>query len=71
MISKTSTTKTLEIFQKEPDKFDPVITDMTMPVMTGERPALKLMEKSHDIPVILCTGYRERILEEWAKRMGI
>jgi FixJ family two-component response regulator len=44
---------------------------MTMPGMTGDTLALKLMESRPDIPVILCTGYSEYITEEKAKMKGI
>ena len=48
-----------------------VITDMTMPNMTGDELAKKLMAIRSDIPVILCTGFSARITEEKAKSIGI
>ena len=42
-----------------------------MPDMTGERLAKELMQVRPDIPIILCTGFSERITEEKAKGMGI
>jgi PAS domain S-box-containing protein len=61
----------LEAFKKEPDKFDLVITDMTMPNMTGTELATKLLEINHNIKIILCSGYSELIDKETAKSMGI
>ncbi len=69
--SRTSSLDALELFREDPGKFDLVITDMTMPDMTGDRLAEELMSIRHDIPVILCTGYSEHISEEKAKEIGI
>jgi two-component system, cell cycle sensor histidine kinase and response regulator CckA len=71
VVSKTSSIDALEIFQKNPDKFDLVITDMTMPVITGDRLARTILEIRRDIPIILCTGYSEHISEVQAKKIGI
>ncbi len=61
----------LELFRSNPDRFNLVITDMTMPEMNGDRLAKELMKIRPDIPVILCTGYSERMSEEKAREMGI
>ncbi|MBW1737532.1 MAG: response regulator, partial [Deltaproteobacteria bacterium] len=66
-----SSIEALELFKAKPDRFDLVITDMTMPNMTGDRLARELMKIRPDIPIILCTGFSERISEEKAKGMGI
>lgn len=71
VVAKTSSTEALEAFRAHPDKFDIVITDQTMPHITGEMLAKKLMRIRHDIPIILCTGYSKVITEEKAKAMGI
>jgi CheY-like chemotaxis protein len=68
---RTSSVEALELFIEQPDKFDLVITDMTMPNMTGDELAGKLMSIREDIPVILCTGYSERISQERAHDLGI
>jgi PAS domain S-box-containing protein len=68
---RTSSIEALELFKTRPDQFDLVITDMTMPNMTGEKLAASLMTIRSDIPVILCTGFSEQISEEKAKKMGI
>jgi two-component system, cell cycle sensor histidine kinase and response regulator CckA len=69
--TRTSSIEALELFVSQPSKFDLVITDMTMPNMTGDQLARKLMEIRPDIPVILCTGYSERISKEKAQAIGI
>ena len=68
---RTSSLEALEVFRKKPDEFDLVITDMTMPHMTGEELTKQLITIRPDIPVILCTGYSKRINEEKAKSIGI
>ncbi len=68
---RTSSLEALELFMDQPQEFDLVITDMTMPNMTGDDLARKLMDIRSDIPVILCTGYSERISGEKARQIGI
>jgi len=71
VVTSSSSVDALNLFQERPTEFDLVITDMTMPLMTGDRLALKLLEVRPDIPIILCTGYSEQINEEKAYAMGI
>jgi len=61
----------LELFQRDPEKFDLVITDQTMPKMTGHELAKKLIEIRPDIPIILCTGYSQTVSPEVAYATGI
>ncbi|CAB1063571.1 hypothetical protein D1BOALGB6SA_8354 [Olavius sp. associated proteobacterium Delta 1] len=68
---RTSSVEALELFKLKPNDFDLVITDMTMPNMTGDQLAVELMKTRSDIPVILCTGYSNKISEEIAKEIGI
>jgi len=70
-VSKTSPIEALEAFQAEPDKFDLVITDQTMPIMTGEMLAKKLLSIRPDIPIVLCTGFSDLIAEGKARALGI
>jgi PAS domain S-box-containing protein len=71
VVTSASSIEALEIFREKPHAFDLVITDMTMPVMTGERLAQKILEIRSDMKIILCTGYSEHISEEKAKEIGI
>ena len=68
---KTDSEEALAEFSARPDRFDLVITDMTMPKITGDRLARRLMDINPQIPVILCTGFNEAITEEKALAMGI
>jgi CheY-like chemotaxis protein len=57
---RSSPIEALEAFRANPQKFDLVITDLTMPQMSGLKLARKLMEIRPDIPIILCTGFSEQ-----------
>ena len=70
VVARTSSAEALELFRAEPTRFDLVITDQTMPNMTGSALAQALMVVRPDIPIILCTGFSDRISEEEAKNMG-
>ncbi len=67
----TSSTEALEHFRQAPERYDLVITDMTMPNMTGDQLARKIFKLRKKMPVILCTGYSSRIDGPRAKKMGI
>ena len=71
VVGQTNSTDALEIFRAHPDAFDLVITDMTMPGLTGIELAQKLMSIRPDIPIILCTGFSELINEKRARELGI
>jgi len=71
VVGRSSSIEALEAFRAQPDKFDLVITDMTMPHMTGDALARELMRIRPAIPIILCTGFSEQISEEKAAAMGI
>ncbi|MDM8549500.1 response regulator [Desulfobacterales bacterium HSG2] len=69
--ARNTVSAALEAFNREPENFDLVITDMIMPGMTGLELSEKIMRLRPDIPIILCTGFSERSTEEKAKAMGI
>jgi len=71
VVVRTSSIEALELFRTRPDRFDLVITDMTMPNMTGRKLAKEMLQIRPDIPIILCTGFSEQITEESAKSIGI
>ncbi len=56
----TSSVAALEAFRADPDRFDLVIMDMTMPTMTGDLLAHHIKEIRPGVPLILCTGFSER-----------
>ncbi|MCG6535441.1 MAG: PAS domain S-box protein, partial [Syntrophales bacterium LBB04] len=71
IIGKTDSLGALELFRSQPDRFDLVITDMTMPNMTGAELAQEIMRNRPEMPVILCTGFSEAITPEMAKAIGL
>ncbi|MDY6851592.1 MAG: ATP-binding protein, partial [Thermodesulfobacteriota bacterium] len=68
---RTSSLEALKAFQTHPEKYDLVITDQTMPQMTGMELAEKLLLIRPDIPIILCTGFSESINPDLARDMNI
>nr|MBF0222331.1 transporter substrate-binding domain-containing protein [Desulfobulbaceae bacterium] len=68
---RRSSIEALAIFQKSPNEFDVVITDQTMPDMTGSDLARRMLQIRPDMPIILCTGYSNLIDEDSAKALGI
>ena len=69
--SRTGSIEALEAFKAGPDKFDLVITDMSMPKMPGDKLASELINIRPDIPILLCTGYSKSITAEKIKSLGI
>jgi len=69
--SRTGSVDALETFKTNADSFDLVITDMTMPNMTGDQLAKELLAIQPDIPIIMLTGFSERINREKIKALGI
>jgi PAS domain S-box-containing protein len=71
VVERTGSLEALELFQAKPDHFDLVITDMTMPKMTGIELAQEIMRIRPGMPIILCTGFSETITPEKAKALGL
>jgi len=71
VVARNSSVEALELFREKKEHFDLVITDLTMPHMTGEKLAEKLIQLRPDIPVILCTGFSAMTDEQKALSMGI
>ena len=69
--TKVSSIETLELFRSNPKAYDLVITDQTMPNMTGVQLAKALIALRPDIPIIMCTGYSSKIDSEKANSIGI
>jgi CheY-like chemotaxis protein len=68
---RTCPIEALEAFRANPQGFDLVLTDMTMPQMTGMKMAKQMITIRPDIPVILCTGFSDQINEDQAHSAGI
>jgi len=71
VVTSTDGLDALGIFRKDPHRYDLIITDMTMPRMTGLKLSQEILSIRPEIPIILCTGYCESITESEAKRYGI
>jgi len=68
---RTNPVDALKLFQSKTDQFDLIITDMTMPQMTGDKLAYKIREIRNDIPIIICTGYSSLMDEQKSRSMGV
>ena len=71
VVALTNSLEALETFRAQPDRFDLVITDQTMPHKTGAELGRELLRIRPDIPIILCTGFSEIITEKQAEATGI
>ncbi|MBU2547009.1 MAG: response regulator [Proteobacteria bacterium] len=71
VVSSRDPLQALSLFRERPDEFDLVVTDMTMPGMTGDRLGEEIMRIRPELPVILCTGFNETMSESKARRLGM
>ena len=71
VVGETSSIIALAIFRTYPNSFDIVITDQTMPKMTGDVLAREILRIRPDIPIILCTGFSETFSPGKVKELGI
>lgn len=67
----TSSRQALEAFLADPQDFDLVITDQTMPEMTGKEFARRVLQSRPDMPIVLCTGYSADMDLDVSLKMGI
>jgi CheY-like chemotaxis protein len=66
-----SSQKALQLFRDRPDDFDLVVTDMTMPGMTGKELTEEILTLRPQLPVVLCTGFSEFLDSRQAQEQGI
>ncbi len=71
VVTGTDSSVVLDLFRSDPQRYDAVITDMTMPGMTGDVLAREMLRIRPDTPIVLCTGYSEQINAETARALGI
>ncbi|MGA3115424.1 MAG: PAS domain S-box protein [Syntrophobacteraceae bacterium] len=69
--SQTDSVKALEVFRSSPDEFDLVITDYTMPKLRGLDFAMEVLRIRPDMPIVLCTGFSEKITPDSVKELGV
>jgi CheY-like chemotaxis protein len=67
----TDSTQALVQFKASPDRFDIVLTDQSMPNLTGLELSKEILKIRNNIPIILCTGYSKFVDEKTAKEAGI
>jgi len=67
----TDSLNALALFRETPDDFDLVLTDMTMPDMSGDQLAKEILKINPEIPIIICTGFNENITQEKAIAIGV
>jgi PAS domain S-box-containing protein len=70
-VSRYSSIDALEVFRARPESFDLVIADMTMPNMTGIDLAKEIFRIRPHVPLIICTGFSEKVDENEMKLLGI
>jgi len=70
VVAITASRQALKLFRDDPGRFDLVISDLTMPGMTGDKLIREFLSIRSDIPIILCTGFSEQVREVQAKALG-
>ena len=68
---RTSSVEALEAFRSNPAGFDLVLTDLTMPNMTGDKLASALLDIRPDVPILICTGFNDQLKDSQIHRLGI
>jgi PAS domain S-box-containing protein len=68
---RTSPLEALELFRADPERFDAIITDMTMPHLTGLNLAREILAIRPTLPIILCTGFSEQADEAKSHSAGV
>jgi len=66
----TNSLEALNLFKKDPQRYDLIITDLTMPHLTGDRLASEVIAIRPDMPVIIATGYADAVDSEEVKQSG-
>ena len=67
----TSSLKALDVFKKTPERFDLILTDMTMPDLTGSELSRQMLSIKSETPIIICTGFSDNLSKEQAMILGI
>ena len=68
---RTSSIEALALFKTQPNRFDLVVTDITMPMLSGTELAEELIRIRADIPIIICSGYQHEFTEQEFHAMGV
>jgi len=68
---ETSSQRALDAFEQNPERFDLLMSDLSMPEMNGIKLAGRMKELKPELPVIICTGFTDRITDETIRKIGI
>ena len=71
VVGETGGQAALDRFRADPSAFDLVVTDQTMPEITGEILAAEVRRLRGDVPIVLCTGHSNRLTPERAREIGV
>jgi signal transduction histidine kinase len=71
VVTETVPQRALEMFLDRPQAFDLIITDLIMPGLTGEALAAEILRHSPRTPILVCTGYSERMSEDQLIQIGL
>ncbi|MFH0785887.1 MAG: ATP-binding protein [Pseudomonadota bacterium] len=71
VVAAQTSLEALEIFRAQPDQFQLILTDLTMPGITGIELAAELLQIRRDVPIILCTGFSDEKIRAKALTIGI
>jgi PAS domain S-box-containing protein len=71
VVTCNSSAEALSLFMRDPHAFDLVVTDMTMPLMTGDEMAAKMLTVRPGLPIVICTGYSEKITQAMIQHLGV
>ena len=61
----------LAVYLKAPENYDLILTDQTMPDMTGDEMARQMIAKRPELPIIVCTGFSQKLTQTMAQEIGI
>ncbi len=71
VVALTNSIEAYRVFREKAETFDLVITDQTMPGLTGDELAKKMLHLRPELPIVLCTGFSEMLTEEKAREIGL
>ena len=69
--SSTDPVRIIKLFESDPYKYDLIISDMTMPNLTGDKLSLELLKIRPNVPILICTGHSDKVSHENADEIGI
>ncbi len=69
--STSDSREALRLFEQNPHRFDLVVTDQTMPNLYGDQLAVQLLQLRPELPIVLATGFSQRVTKAQAKALGI